>query len=66
MALNEPVVPLPKSSSQARSMVRKQITRSLFYSFWQILRFPLFLFSRQGFRNRIRKLVQGNTESHSA
>jgi hypothetical protein len=66
MALNESVVPLPKPSPQARSMVRKQITKSLFYSFWQILRFPLFLFSRQGFRNRIRKLVQGNRESHSA
>ncbi|MBA4683445.1 MAG: hypothetical protein H2076_00420 [Planctomycetes bacterium] len=52
------LTPLPKASARARSMVRKQILRSLGYSIWQGIRFPLFLFTRYGFRDRIRQLVQ--------
>lgn|GEM_PF-3792972 len=52
------LTPLPKASARARSTVYKQILRSLGYSLWQTVRFPLFLFTRYGFRRRIRQLVQ--------
>ncbi|MAJ28091.1 hypothetical protein CBD41_01570 [bacterium TMED181] len=55
------VVPLPKAGSQAKSLVRMQIFRSLLYSFWQLIRFPIFLFTRQGFRNRISRLVKSSS-----
>ena len=52
------LTPLPKASARARSTVYKQILRSLGYSLWQTVRFPLFLFTRHRFRKRIRELVE--------
>ena len=57
MSAEKPLTPLPQAGHKARWMVRKQIFRSLGYSLWQLVRFPLFLFSRHGFRKRIQALV---------